>query len=46
MSNQEGFFKQYELIYIVADERDILGLRTPYRKDIPEQLEQAFKSRE
>jgi len=37
-STIKGFFKQYELIYIVADERDILGLRTHYRKDTPEQL--------
>ncbi|HYC21953.1 MAG TPA: DUF4105 domain-containing protein [Candidatus Bathyarchaeia archaeon] len=26
-----GFFKQYELIYIVADERDVVRLRTNYR---------------
>lgn len=26
-----GFFKQYELIYIVADERDLVRLRTNYR---------------
>jgi len=26
-----GFFKQYELIYIVADERDLIRLRTNYR---------------
>ena len=28
-----GFFKQYELFYVVADERDLLRLRTNYRKD-------------
>lgn len=28
-----GFFRQYELIVIVADERDVIGLRTNYRKD-------------
>jgi hypothetical protein len=28
----KGFFKQYELIYIVADERDIVRLRTNYRR--------------
>lgn len=26
-----GFFRQYELIYIVADERDLIRLRTNYR---------------
>ncbi|HVJ40395.1 MAG TPA: DUF4105 domain-containing protein [Dongiaceae bacterium] len=26
-----GFFRQYELIYILADERDIIRLRTNYR---------------
>jgi hypothetical protein len=26
-----GFFKQYELIYILADERDLLRLRTNFR---------------
>jgi len=37
-STIKGFFKQYELIYIVADERDVIGLRTHYRKDPPEQV--------
>jgi Domain of unknown function (DUF4105) len=27
----EGFFRQYELIYIVGDERDLIRLRTNYR---------------
>jgi uncharacterized protein DUF4105 len=27
-----GFFKQYELVYIVADERDVLRVRTTYRQ--------------
>jgi hypothetical protein len=27
----EGFFKQYELIYVVADERDLVRLRTNFR---------------
>jgi len=27
----QGFFKQYELIYIVGDERDLVRLRTNYR---------------
>jgi len=26
-----GFFRQYELYYVVADERDVIGLRTNYR---------------
>lgn len=29
----QGFFRQYELIYIFADERDVLRLRTNYRKE-------------
>lgn len=28
-----GFFRQYELIYVVADERDVIGLRTNVRQD-------------
>jgi len=28
----KGFFKQFELIYVVADERDVVRLRTNYRK--------------
>jgi Domain of unknown function (DUF4105) len=27
-----GFFRTYELVYIVADERDVIGLRTTYRQ--------------
>jgi hypothetical protein len=27
----KGFFKQYELIYVIADERDLVRLRTNYR---------------
>lgn len=30
-SNLKGFFRQYELIYVVADERDLVRLRTNYR---------------
>jgi hypothetical protein len=30
-SSVRGFFKQYELTYIVADERDVVRLRTYYR---------------
>jgi hypothetical protein len=31
-STLKGFFKQYELIYVVADERDVIRLRTTYRR--------------
>ena len=27
-----GFFKQYELVYIAADDRDVIGVRTTYRQ--------------
>jgi hypothetical protein len=27
-----GFFRQYELVYVVADERDVIRVRTNYRK--------------
>jgi hypothetical protein len=37
-STIKGFFRQFELIYIVADERDVLRLRTNYRKNPPEQV--------
>ena len=30
-SSIQGFFKQYELIYVVGDERDLIRLRTDYR---------------
>ena len=33
-----GFFKQYELFYVVADERDLIRLRTNYREDPPEDV--------
>jgi Domain of unknown function (DUF4105) len=35
-STIKGFFRQYELMYIVADERDVIRLRTNYRKEPPE----------
>ena len=31
-SNLKGFFKQYELIFIVGDERDLIRVRTDFRK--------------
>jgi hypothetical protein len=33
-----GFFRQYELVYVVADERDVIRLRTNYRKSPPEDV--------
>jgi hypothetical protein len=29
----KGLFKQYELMYVIADERDLIGLRANHRKD-------------
>jgi hypothetical protein len=37
-STIKGFFRQYELTYIVADERDVIRLRTNYRKDPQEHV--------
>jgi hypothetical protein len=37
-SSVAGFFKQYELVYIVADERDVIRVRTNYRKSPPEEV--------
>jgi hypothetical protein len=37
-STLKGFFRQYELYYVVADERDVIRLRTNYRKDPPEEV--------
>ena len=37
-STVAGFFKQYELFYVLADERDLIGVRTNYRKDPPEDV--------
>ena len=31
-STLAGFFRQYELYYVVADERDVVSVRTTYRK--------------
>jgi hypothetical protein len=31
-STLAGFFRQYELVYVVADERDVIGVRTTYRR--------------
>ena len=37
-STLRGFFRQYELYYVVADERDVIRLRTNYRNDPPEDV--------
>jgi hypothetical protein len=37
-STVKGLFKQYELIYVVADESDVIRLRTNVRRDPPEQV--------
>jgi hypothetical protein len=37
-STLRGFFRQYEIIYVVADERDTIRLRTNYRRDPPEEV--------
>ena len=31
-STLDGFFRRYELYYVVADERDVIGVRTTYRQ--------------
>lgn len=33
-----GFFRQYELVYVVGDERDVIRVRTNYRNDPPEDV--------
>lgn len=37
-SSIQGFFRQYPLYYAVADERDIVRLRTTYRRHPPESV--------
>jgi hypothetical protein len=37
-SSAKGFFRQYELYYVVADERDAVRVRTNYRKNPPEDV--------
>lgn len=34
----KGLFRQYELIYLVADERDVIRVRTNIRSDPPEEV--------
>lgn len=33
-----GFFRRYDLVYVVADERDAIGVRTNVRADPPEDV--------
>jgi len=37
-STLRGLFRQYELFYVVADERDVIRLRTNFRKIEPEEV--------
>jgi hypothetical protein len=37
-STVRGLFRQYELFYVVADERDLIRLRTNFRTDPPEEV--------
>lgn len=37
-STLKGFFRRYELHYVVADERDVIRLRTNYRQQPPEDV--------
>jgi hypothetical protein len=37
-STLAGLFRQYELYYVVGDERDLIRVRTNYRKDPPEDV--------
>jgi hypothetical protein len=42
-SSLAGFFKQYELIYVVGDERDLIRVRTNYRR--PEEQVYLYRTR-
>jgi hypothetical protein len=42
-SSIAGFFKQYELIYVVGDERDLIRVRTNYRE--PRELIYVYRTR-
>ena len=37
-STLDGFFRHFELHYVVADERDVIGVRAIHRKDPPEDV--------
>lgn len=34
----KGFFRNYELVYVAAEERDVIGLRSNIRRDPPEDV--------
>ena len=42
-SSIKGFFKRYELIYVAGDERDLIRVRTNYRR--PEELVYLYRTR-
>ncbi len=42
-SSIAGFFKRYELIYVVGDERDLIGVRSNYRR--PEEEVYLYRTR-
>jgi hypothetical protein len=42
-SSIKGFFKQYELIYVVGDERDLIRVRSNYRR--PEEQVYVYRTR-
>jgi hypothetical protein len=42
-SSIAGFFKEYELIYVVGDERDLIRVRTNYRR--PQELVYLYRTR-
>jgi uncharacterized protein DUF4105 len=42
-SSIKGFFKRYELIYVVGDERDLIRVRTNYRR--PQELVYLYRTR-
>jgi hypothetical protein len=42
-SSLAGFFRRYELIYVVGDERDLIGVRTNYRQ--PEEQVYLYRTR-
>jgi hypothetical protein len=42
-SSLAGFFRRYELIYVVGDERDLIRVRTNYRR--PEELVYLYRTR-
>jgi len=42
-SSIDGFFRQYELIYVVGDERDLIRVRTSYRQ--PEEQVYLYRTR-